>query len=474
MKEEPAAEAEQPAEPEHEAAASPATQASPSEPKVETKNDSVSLPTHHQDAPIVVTLPPVVLEVGANFVGVVHNDGGRGGLVVLTRHPRRGRAMKMPVAKALREKTTVEGLVTGVIKGGIEVDIDGLRAFAPASHVALHHGARLQELVALRLPFYVTQYAKRGTDIVLSRKAMLEAEAKVRREEALKHLVVGSAIVGTVRSVVPFGAFVDIGGIEGLVPLAEMSHNRGDSPGDVFHVNQEVEVLLQRIDAKGKLWLSRKAVLPDPWAEVAKKYAQGTRHKGRVARIQPFGAFVELEPGIDGLIHTSDLLASGEKKIEKPEDAVKVGDEIEVFVASLDVGSHKIGLHPVPPDWPEGQPYTRVALHRPVKVVVTGYDPNGLHVRILGATGRQSRGFITSAGTGTPRGTDLRKAFAMNSEHDAKVIEMDPRRNDVKLSIKALAEDTERNAYKSYKQQVKAEAKFGTLGDLLKKSQERK
>ncbi|HEY1959774.1 MAG TPA: S1 RNA-binding domain-containing protein, partial [Polyangiaceae bacterium] len=442
------------------AAAAPDAEAKPAEepsPPPATQA-SVGFPA----APIVVTLPPVTLEVGANFVGVVHNDGGRGGLVVLTRHPRRGRRMKMPIAKALREKTTVEGLVSGVIKGGIEVDIDGLRAFAPASHVALYHGARLHDLIGQRLPFFVTQYAKRGTDIVLSRKSMLEAEAKEKREEALKHLVVGSAIVGTVRSVVPFGAFVDIGGIEGLVPLAEMSHNRGDSPGDVFHVNQQVEVLLQRIDAKGKLWLSRKAVLPDPWAEVAKKYAEGTRHKARVARLQPFGAFVELEPGIDGLIHTSDL-ATSDKKIEKPEDAVKVGDEIEVFVASLDVGSHKIGLHPVPPDWPEGQPYTRVGLHRPVKVVVTGYDPNGLHVRILGATGRQSRGFITSAGTGTPRGTDLRKAFALNSQHEAKVIEMDPRRSDVKLSIKALAEDTERNAYKSYKQQVKAEAKFGTL-----------
>ena len=448
----------------------PPTQASPEE----ARSESVSL----ADAPIVVTLPPVVLEQGANFVGVVHNDGGRGGLVVLTRHPRRFRAMKMPVAKALREKTTVMALVTGVIKGGIEVDIDGLRAFAPASHVALYHGSRLGELVGQRLAFFVTQYAKRGNDIVLSRRPLLEAEARVQREAALKHIMVGTAVVGEVRSVVQFGAFVDIGGIEGLVPLAEMSHNRGDSPGDVFHVNQQVEVLVQRIDAKGKIWLSRKAVLPDPWAEVAKKYAEGTRHKGRVVRLQPFGAFVELEPGIDGLIHTSDLTPKGQgaaaTKIEKPEDAVAVGDEIDIFVASLDSSAHKIGLHPVPADWPEGQPYTRVALHKAVKVAVTGYDPNGLFVRIIGATGRQSRGFITAAGTGTARGTDLRKAFAMNSQHEAKIIEMDPRRNEVKLSIKSLAEDTERNAYKSYKQQVKAEAKFGTLGDLLKKSQERK
>ncbi len=467
--EEPKAEEAMNAEP-----GSPPTQASPVEES--TKSESVSL----ADAPIVVTLPPVVLEVGANFVGVVHNDGGRGGLVVLTRHPRRGRAMKLPVAKALREKTTVNGLVTGVIKGGIEVDIDGLRAFAPASHVALYHCARLGELVGQRLPFFVTQYAKRGTDIVLSRKTMLESEAKVQREAALKNIMVGSAVVGTVRSVVAFGAFIDIGGIEGLVPLAEMSHNRSDGPGDVFRVNQEVEVLVQRIDAKGKIWLSRKAVQPDPWAEVAKKYAEGTRHKGRVVRLQPFGAFVELESGIDGLIHTSDLAAlkpatqTAAVKVDKPDEVVKVGDELDVFVASLDVFAHKIGLHPVPADWPEGQPYTRVALHKAVKVVVTGYDPNGLFVRIIGATGRQSRGFVTAAGTGTPRGTDLRKAFAMNSQHEAKIIEMDPRRNEVKLSIKALAEDTERNAYKSYKQQVKAEAKFGTLGDLLKKSQEGK
>jgi small subunit ribosomal protein S1 len=447
--------------------AGPPTQASPVEP---AKSESVSLAS----APIVVTLPPVVLEVGANFVGVVHNDGGRGGLVVLTRHPRRGRAQKLPTAKALREKTTVQGLVTGVIKGGLEVDIEGLRAFAPASHVALHHGTRLNELVGKRLDFYVTQYAKRGSDIVLSRRPMLEAEASAKREAALKTIMVGSAIVGTVRSVVPFGAFVDIGGIEGLVPLTEMSHNRGDSPGDVFHVEQEVEVLVQRIDSKGKIWLSRKAVLPDPWGAVAQKYAEGTRHKGRVVRLQPFGAFVELESGIDGLIHTSDLSPDNNKKVDKPEDVVKVGDELEVFVASLDVSNHKIGLHPVPPNWPEGQPYTRVAPHKAVKVVVTGYDPNGLFVRIIGATGRQARGFITAAGTGTPRGTDLRKAFSMNSEHEAKIIEMDPRRNEIKLSIKALAEDTERNAYKSYKQQVKAEAKFGTLGDLLKKSQERK
>lgn len=427
-------------------------------------------PREHEPAVPVVTLPPVVLEMGANFVGVVHNDGGRGGNVVLTRHPRRGRAMKPAVAAALREKTLVTGLVTGAIKGGVEVDIEGLRAFAPASHVSLRMGSDLRALVGKRLQFAVTQYAKRGRDIVLSRKAMLEAEEKTSREEALKRVMVGSTVPGIVRSVVPFGAFIDIGGIEGLVPLTEMSHNRGDTPSDVFTVGETVDVQIQRIDVKGKIWLSRRATLPDPWADVAKKYAEGTRHKGRVARLQPFGAFVELEPGIDGLIHTADLSV---KRIEHPSEVVKVGDELDVFVAHVDAGAHKIALHPVPEGAAEGEQLQRVAPHKIVRVAVVQIDAGGLQVRVLGATGRHARGFVTAAATGTPRGTDLRKLFPVGHEFEAKVVEIDPRRGEVKLSVKAMTEQNERDAYRAYKAKVTQEAKFGTLGDLLKKSQEK-
>ena len=435
------------------------------------KHEPEKAEKRHEEPPIVVTLPPVTEEVGASFVGVVHNDGGRGGLVVLTRHPRRVRHAKPLVALAFKEQTLIKGLVTGAIKGGIEVDIDGLRAFAPASHVDLRHGADLHKLIGKRLEFVVTQYGKRGRDVVLSRKTMLEAEAKATRATALAKLVPGTTVDGVVRSVVPFGAFIDVGGVEGLVPLSEMSHNRGDQPGDVFEAGQTVQVQVQRIDVKGKIWLSRRATLPDPWADVAKKYAEGTRHRGRVARLQPFGAFIELETGIDGLVHTSDLSM---KRIEHPSEIVKVGDEIDVIVASVDPGSHKIALHPVPEGASPDEVFQKVALHKIVKVVVQSIESGGLQVRILGATGRGARGFITSAGTGTPRGTELRKIFPVGKEIDAKIIEIDPRRGEAKLSIKAMNEDTERNAYKSYRQQVKQEAKFGTFGDLLKKSQDQK
>lgn len=411
-------------------------------------------------------LPRVVLEPGAPFVGLVHNDGGRGGLVVLTHHPKRVSKAKRLVAEASKNGTLVFGLVTGTIKGGVEADVDGLRAFAPASHVELRPGADLSHLVGKRLPFSVTQYAKRGRDVVLSRRAMLEAEAKEKREEALKHLEMGAIVDGVVRTVVPFGAFVDVGGIEGLVPLSEMSHNRADQPKDVFKVGETQKVKILRVDEKGKLWLSRRAAIEDPWGQVAQKYAQGTKHTGKIVRLQPFGAFVELEPGIDGLVHTADLSV---KRIEHPQEIVKVGDDIDVVVANVDTRQHRIALHPAPTGEAANETPQRIQLHKSVKVVVVAVEQGGLTVRVVGATGRNARGFISASATGTPRGTELRKLFPVGKELDAKIIEHDPRRGEIKLSIRALNEETERNAYQQYRAQVKREAKFGTLADLLSK-----
>jgi small subunit ribosomal protein S1 len=418
------------------------------------------------EAPKEPKVPRVILEVGADFIGVVHNDGARGGLVVLTHHPRRAEKARGVVEKAFNDKTTVMGLVTGVIKGGIEVDIDGLRAFAPGSHVDLRLGADLSHLVAQRLPFFVTQYAKRGRDLVLSRRAMLEEEAKKTRAEVLAKLKVGEEIEGIVRSVVPFGAFVDVGGVEGLVPLQEMSHNRADGPGDVFKAGEPTKVKVTKIDERGKIWLSHKATIPDPWSEVASKYAQGTKHTGTVARLQPFGVFVELESGIDGLIHLADLSLT---RIESPSEVVKVGDSIDVVVSHVEPGTHRIALHPALKGDAANEAPQKIQPHKPVKAKVVTIETGGLVVRILGVTGRNARGYVTAAGTGTQRGTELRKVFKPGQEIEGKVLEIDPRRGEIKLSIKALGEDNERNAYQQYRQQLKAEAKF-TFGDLLNKT----
>ncbi|MDB4997046.1 MAG: ribosomal protein S1p [Myxococcaceae bacterium] len=295
---------------------------------------------------------------------------------------------------------------------------------------------------------------------------MLEKESKAAREAALQKITPGEIVEGTVRSVVTFGAFIDVGGVEGLVALTEMSHNRSDGPNDVFKAGEKTTVKIMRVDERGKVWLSKKATVADPWTEATKKYALGTKHTGKVVRLQPFGVFVELESGIDGLIHSADLSL---KRFDHPSEIVNIGDSIDVVVASLDGGTHKIALHPAPVGAAADEEPQRVQLNKSVKVVVMIVESGGLIVRILGATGRHARGYISGMATGTPRGTELRKLFPPGKEMEAKVIEMDPRRGEVKLSIKAVQQDSERNAYQQYRQQVKREAKFGTFADLLAK-----
>jgi small subunit ribosomal protein S1 len=364
----------------------------------------------------------------------------------------------------------VNGFVTGAVKGGLEVDLGGLRSFAPASHVDMRHGADLNYLVGQRLDFIVTQYAKKGRDIVVSRRKMLEEEHKKLRSEALQKVEPGSVHRAIVRKVTAWGVFMalpDAGGVEGLVHMTEASHDRGARLDQLFKPGAEMEVKVLRVDEKGKLWLSRKAVVADPWDAVKEKYVVGSRHKGKVARLQPFGAFIELESGVDGLIHTADLSL---KPIEHPQEVVKVGDDIEVIVASCDAASHKIGLHPAPPPGEEVEPRQRVQPHKVVKVAVVQTTEGGLIVRVLGATGRAARGFIPAGHTGTPRGADLRKDFPVGLQIDAKVLEIDPRRGEAKLSIRAVREDAEKQAYQQYRAGVARDAKFGTFADLMKKT----
>ncbi|MGZ3418592.1 MAG: S1 RNA-binding domain-containing protein [Polyangiales bacterium] len=419
-------------------------------------------------------------QVGEQIIGKVSNDGARGGCVVLTKDLNRWQTSRLIVEAAFNEKKQIDGLITGVIKGGVEVDVDGLRGFAPASHVDLRLGADLHYMIGQRMPFDVVQFAKRGREFVLSRKSVLEAGAKELRAKALENVKVGEIVKGTVRSVQPFGAFIDVGGIDGLCPPIEASHD-GKPLNQVFKVNEEVEVKILRVDEHGKIWLSRRAAEHDPWTAVAEKYARGTIHKGKVVRLQPFGAFIELEPGIDGLLHVSDIFAP--RRIAHPNEVLKVGEEIDVIVFRLELDQRRIALHEAPKNGeqpfqqahgggggrggPRGGEGGRIGPHAHVKAVVEAHEPSGLVVRIVGQTGKMAKGFIPAVATGTPKGTELRKAFPVGTELDAKVIEFDPRKP-LRLSIKALAQDQERQSFRQYQNEVKQASKFGTFGDLLK------
>jgi small subunit ribosomal protein S1 len=407
---------------------------------------------------------------GEKFIAKVSNDGARGGLVVLTKDLNRWQKARSAVELAFTHKQPVMGLVTGVIKGGIEVDVDGLRGFAPASQVELRLGADLHHLIGSKLAFEVIVFAKRGREFVLSRKSMLEDDAKKQREEVVSQLEIGKVVKGTVRSIKEFGVFVDVGGVDGMVHVSEASYTNAPLH-EIFKVGAEVDVKILKVDEKGKIWLSKKAAEHDPWEGAAEKYARGTRHQGKIVRLQPFGCFIELEPGIDGLLHASDVISA--KRFHHPNEIFKVGDELEVVVALSDIAHRKIGLHQAPKEGEvvaadASKPAPRLQPHQAVKVVVEGTEPAGILVRIVGQTGRFAKGFIGAFATGTPKGADLRKAFPIGTELDAKIVEMDPRKG-IKLSIKALAQDQERQSFKQYQSEVKQAAKFGTFGDLLAK-----
>ena len=250
-------------------------------------------------------------------------------------------------------------------------------------------------------------FAKRGREFVLSQTA-LESEAKLQREEALKNIKIGEVVRGIVRSIQPFGCFVDIGGVDGLVPIAEASHTNAPL-SEVFQVGQEVDVKILRVDEKNKIWLSKRAAEQDPWDGADQRFPRGSVHKAKVVRLQPFGAFIELEPGIDGLLHVSDIPSP--KRLSHPNEVLKVGDDIEVWSSKSTPKSRKLGLHVAPKEGERNERAQRLALHQSVKVAVEGYDLNGLIVRILGQTGRNAKGFIPAQATGTAKGTDLRKAF---------------------------------------------------------------
>ncbi|HNS99588.1 MAG TPA: S1 RNA-binding domain-containing protein [Polyangiaceae bacterium] len=405
---------------------------------------------------------------GDQFIATVHGDGARGGLVVLTHNPRRFENAKDVVSEALSSGELVNALVTGVIKGGVELDIDGLRAFAPGSHVDLRLGADLSYLVGQRLPFKVMKYEKNGKEVVLSRRELLEKEATQARQDGLAKLQIGSVVEATVRSVVEWGVFVAIpsaNDIEGLIHISEASFERNAKLADLFKVGQSTEVKVLRVDDKGKLWLSRKAVTGDPWEASASQFPVGSRVAGRVVRMQPFGVFVELVPGVDGLIRTADLSLL---RINDPSEVISIGDEINVVVVSCDIKQRKIALHPALPG-DEQEPRQKIAPYRTVQIEVVSADVHGLTVRILGVTGASARGFIPAGHTNTARGTDLRVEYPAGTRLEAKIIDVDSKRGEVKLSIRALKEDTEKAAYQEYRTKVARESKFGTLGDLLAK-----
>ncbi|HPX62466.1 MAG TPA: 30S ribosomal protein S1 [Deltaproteobacteria bacterium] len=272
---------------------------------------------------------------------MTREDGKKG--YVLSKKKADYRAAWEMIGDAGQEGGIIEGTVIARVNGGFSVDICGVQAFLPASQVDIRPSSDSDSYVGLKAKFKVIKLNQRRDNIVLSRRALLEEERSSAREVTLEKLEEGQIVDGVVKNVTDYGAFVDLGGVDGLLHVSDLSWGRVAKPADVLKPGQPIRAKVLKFDrSKGKISLGVKQTLPDPWLEVPNRYPVDTRIKGRVVSLMEYGAFVELEAGVEGLIHVSEM--SWTKRVRRASDMLSVGDEVEAVVLGLDMDNHKISL----------------------------------------------------------------------------------------------------------------------------------
>ncbi len=278
-------------------------------------------------------------QVGDSIQIVVTGDDPKGGLKTVSHKAARQELL----LRDMEIGRVVEGPVTGMNKGGLEVLVEGLRAFIPASQVDLHFLKDISSLIGQKVRAEVTKFDRADKNLVLSRRKVLMRESDSTKEQIFDTLQVGETRRGKVKGLAEYGAFVDIGGVDGLLHISDMSWGRIDKPDEVVKEGDEIEVKIIKINKeKKKISLSLKQTIQDPWVGAGEKYPVGTKLQGRVVRLQNFGAFVELEPGVDGLLPISEM--SWTKRLRHPSDMVKEGDIVEASVISCEPDKKRVSL----------------------------------------------------------------------------------------------------------------------------------
>lgn len=339
---------------------------------------------------------------------------------------------------AFDEGRIIGGVVEEVIKGGLRVDI-GARAFMPASRSGARDIADMEKLVGQEIRCRITKLDTEKEDIVVDRRVVLEGEEKQRREEAFHSVTEGQVRTGLVKTLMDFGAFIDLGGVDGLLHVADMSWTRVNKPADVLKAGDPVEVKVLKVNPETrKISLGIKQLQPDPWSVASEKFRVGDRVRGVVARIADFGAFVSLAPGVDGLIHISEM--SWSKKVRKPSDVVKVGDQVEVVVLGVSPADKRISLglrQALGDPWEEAQ--TKFPVGSTVEAPVTNMANFGAFVDLGdGVEGMIHVGDITRE----KRVEHPRDVLKAGQVVKAQVLEFDKERRRIRLGMKQLEPTT--------------------------------
>ena len=406
------------------------------------------------------------LDIGDQIEATVVKTGAE---IRVSRKMIKGKASLEQLRGAFEARLPVEGKVTGRNKGGFEVNVSGLRAFCPLSQIALGKIENPDTFVNQVLEFRVTELSDDGRRIVVSRAALLKEAAAERAAETRGRIVPGAELIGRVKTLTPFGAFVDLGGVDGLLHVSEMSRRRVSKPEELVQIGQEVHVKVIKIENDGKrISLSMKDQEPDPWFDVAERYTPGTQFSGKIVRSTDFGYFVEVEPGIDGLVHVSQLPHG-----VKPGDAqVAIGTPVQGWVREVDASKKRLSLslRAIAVD----DPWETATQRYSIGKVVSGTVDHGAAPGIFVELEPGLTGLIPNSEIAAPQGTDPAQAHQPGEKLMVRIMSIDPQRKRISLSHEAAKAAAEREEYSKFMDERNEESGESAMALAFRRAMEKK
>ena len=367
----------------------------------------------------------------------------------------------------------VEGRISGVVKGGFQIDFSGIRAFCPLGQIDLQFCEKPEEHVGARYPFRIMEVKERGKNIIVSRRVLLEEEQEKKSKETLARLKPDLECEGKVTKLTDFGAFVDIGGIEGMVHISEISHGRINHPSEILKPGQQMKVKVMKIEAdkegRPKISLSIKALEPDSW-DKGLGFEEGEIIRGKVSRLTDFGAFVEVAPGVDGLVHISEI---SYERVSHPSRFLHEGDRVDVLVMGIDRQTHRVSLSIKEATIKkrmemegEGSDKVRLEVGQVLKGIVEDSKPYGLFIR-LPQLGARVRGLLPLEELRDSEKGDIKKRFPKGQEIQVEIASIDEKGR-IRLSQRVMEEREDRKDYEKFLEKEEKGGKLGTLGDIFK------
>ena len=376
----------------------------------------------------------LLIKPGDHVDVLIEESEDQSGRIVLSKEKADRLMVWEEISRAYKADQPVEGQVVSRVKGGLAVDI-GVKAFLPGSQVDLRPVRNLEHVVGQKLKFKIIKFNKRRGNIVLSRRALLETERQKLRAETLETLSPGQIVDGVIKNLTDYGAFIDLGGIDGLLHVTDMSWGRVNHPSELFHVGDEIKIKVLKFDPESeRVSLGLKQIQPDPWVDASVRYPIGKRLQGKVVSLAEYGAFVELEPGIEGLIHVSEM--SWTKRVKHPSKVLSAGDDVESVVLDVDERERKLslGMKQIEPN-----PWDVIADTYPIGTKVTGVVRNITNFGVFLGLEEGIDGLVhVSDISWTEQIKHPSEKFKKGDELEAVVLKIDKENEKFSLGIKQL------------------------------------